>query len=243
MNTSAGLPLSLHSKIRAARLGQSPSSDNGAVETAVQKIRELIVRRQLSPGEQIRQGELAAYLGVSRSPVREALKALHAERLVTHSPNRGFFVVRLNAEEMRQIYLMRRLLETEILRSLDWPIKQELAHLRQVNATLARATKSGTVDEMVLVNREFHFGIFVHSPLQLVVAEVRELWLRSESYRAVYMADAAARRRIIEEHAVMLEALRLKDATKLVQIADAHRVHSERWVVALLEGTTLARVV
>jgi DNA-binding GntR family transcriptional regulator len=209
------------------------------VDTAVREIRELILMRQLSPGEQMRQGELAAYLGVSRSPVREALKALHAEGFVTHSRNRGFFVVRLSADEMRQTYLMRRLLETEILRSLEWPTRSELAHLREINATVTRAAKSGTVDEMVLVNREFHFEIFVHSALQLVVAEVRELWLRTEPYRAVYMADAAARQRIIEEHGAMLEALRDKDATKLVEVADLHRAHSERWVVALLEGVML----
>ena len=77
----------------------------------------MIVRRQLAPGTQIRQVELAAQLGLSRSPLRQALSALETEGLVTHEQQRGYFVARMSVDHLSQIYRMRELLETELLRT------------------------------------------------------------------------------------------------------------------------------
>jgi DNA-binding GntR family transcriptional regulator len=213
---------------------QSGGAAGGAVELAADGIRELIFRRRLSPGQQIRQEELATLFGISRSPVREALQSLESEGLVLHEPNRGYFVNGLSADELRQTYLMRRLLETEVLRSIAWPRPAKTVELRKLNARIEHAGKRETLDELVRLNRTFHFDIFSLAPLDVVVAEINRLWLMSEQYRAVYLWDERARERIVQEHEEMIAAIEVQDAAQLVATADKHRQAAERRVLALL---------
>src|SRR5262245_62073768 len=114
----------VYNLVAVATLSAPPSVANA--------LRDAILQGDLSPGEQIRQAEWAERLGTSRIPVREALKALAAEGLLSHDHNRGYFVIRFGADEMAQIYLLRRLLETELLRSLVDPPPTAFAALRAV---------------------------------------------------------------------------------------------------------------
>lgn len=84
-----------------------------------QEIRKLINRGQLPPGLQLRQSDLADRFGISRVPVREALKLLAAESIIEHDPNRGFFVAPLSTDEARQLYRLRHLLEAELLSTVE----------------------------------------------------------------------------------------------------------------------------
>src|ERR671926_364153 len=85
-------------------------------EAVLGEIRRAIMSRELQPGERVRQEQLAERLNVSRVPVREALKVLEAEGQVTYQAHRGYTVVELSLAELEEIYLARRLLETETTR-------------------------------------------------------------------------------------------------------------------------------
>src|SRR5262245_28987329 len=106
-------------------------------ERAVLALRELVHDGVLLPGQPIRQAAIAEQLGISRVPVREALKNLEAEGLVEPSPSGGFVVARLSADELSQIYLMRRLLETELLRRITSVPEAELGALTELNGRMA----------------------------------------------------------------------------------------------------------
>jgi DNA-binding GntR family transcriptional regulator len=190
---------------------------------AIEALREMIVRRQLAPGAQIRQVELASRLGLSRSPLRQALSALETEGLVTHEQQRGYFVARMSVDHLSQIYRMRELLETELLRTVRVPEAAELARLAARNDEIAAAMADGNVAGMLVANRAFHFGLFELSPLGAIRQDVERLWNTSEPYRATYLWQPTTRRRIIREHEQMLAALARGDRTRLVQIADRHR--------------------
>src|ERR1700719_4944406 len=82
-------------------------------------IRGMVFDGILLPGEKIRQVELAERIGVSRSPLREALRTLESEGVVTYEINRGYVVARLDDEDLAQIHRMRTLLEDELLRTVD----------------------------------------------------------------------------------------------------------------------------
>jgi DNA-binding GntR family transcriptional regulator len=206
-----------------------------AVEYATARICNLILRRELHPEQQLRQEELAESLGLSRGPIREALKALHSQGLVTHSRNQGYFVKLVTADEMKQIYLMRRLLETELLRSLEWPDARVLQVLRRLHAQMS-ARRSPALGELIRLNREFHFRILQLSPLELVLREVRRLWLLSDSYRALYVFDEGASEAMCAVHESILEALRNHDRAGLLAVTDDHRHNAERRVVDMLQG-------
>ena len=94
-----------------ARLRRATSTPDLIAET----LREEILRGEVEPGQALRQEELAERFGVSRLPVRDALLRLEAQGLVHVYPNRGAFVVALSADEVREIYEMRILLEGDII--------------------------------------------------------------------------------------------------------------------------------
>jgi DNA-binding GntR family transcriptional regulator len=211
----------------------------GAVGTAVTAIRDLIRRRELLPGEPVRQQDMAKRLGMSRVPVREALKALQTEGIVSHSPNQGYFVAKFSAAELDQIYLMRRVLETALLQHLVWPDADTLAAIADVNDRLGRAADAGEVALVVQLNREFHEAVFGLSPLRTVHREVRRLWEMSDSYRALYLYGPA-RERIAAEHQAMIEALAARDIEALVAATDRHRGVAQEEVAALLGGRSVS---
>jgi DNA-binding GntR family transcriptional regulator len=220
------------------RAGRRPEGPPVSLRTqqAVDGISEMIVRRKLFPGQQIRQEELATILGMSKSPVREALRALEMEGLVHHHPNQGYFTARFSADDLRQIYLMRRALETEIYKRLPLIPAAELQALKHLNKAIEAVNKRGPIHDVVRLNREFHFRIFAASGLTLVLREVERLWQISDSYRSLYLHDSFenAQGRIVNEHDQMIGALADHDIERLITVADEQRLSGEERVVAML---------
>lgn len=217
------------------RSQETESTDTDAsdlAQRAIDGIREMIVRQELAAGEKVRQVDLAAKLGLSRSPLREALRSLEADGVVSYQPNRGYVVTRLSPEELVQLYRMRELLETELIMSLRAPSKSELKQLRASNAEMRKAIKDASGREILSANRRFHWQMFALSPLSLVRREVERLWSLSEQYRAAYLSLPDTRQRVVGEHEAMLDALANGDLKALLRLQNAHRMASERAVLA-----------
>ncbi|WP_416382091.1 GntR family transcriptional regulator [Nocardia higoensis] len=208
-----------------------------ATGRVVAELERLIVSGELLPGQPIRQVLMAERLGVSRLPIREALRHLTAEGLVQHEHNVGYTVARLQQSDFDQIYLMRAALEPELLRSLPTFSEAALAEVSALGDRVARAAEEGDVLAMRLHNNAFHFAIFERSPLNLVVAEVRRLWTLAMPYHAAYLYDPAARERVVSEHDQMIEALARHDNERLVALMDEHRRGGETSTGIMLRGT------
>ncbi|NNN20299.1 MAG: GntR family transcriptional regulator [Acidimicrobiaceae bacterium] len=199
----------------------------------IDQIRDLILRRALVPGQPIRQAEIAERLNVSRSPIREALQGLEAEGLVTYQRNRGYVVTRLSAGLLQQAYRMRELLETELLQNIKWPDPEELSRLGDLQKKLIDARDS--VNNLVRLNREFHFAIFALAQMSLFDEEVGRLWRLTEPYRAVYLVSETTREEIIREHELILECLSQRDRDLLLILTAQHRKKSEVYLIKFLE--------
>jgi DNA-binding GntR family transcriptional regulator len=210
--------------------------EQDATARAARTLRDMVMSRRIGPGQQLRQDGLAEEMGLSRSPLREALRMLETEGLLVHVPNQGYFVARLRSSELRQIYLMRRLLETELFRTLRQPSAPELSQVRDENERIRQSAKDGNLAQVLRGNRKFHFGIFALSPLDLVMRQVERLWHQSESYRAAYLWLPAAQEQIVAEHVAMIAALESRDVKELIAVADRHRSTAEAAVIGLLRG-------
>src|SRR5579871_2702194 len=108
------------------QLAIKPLQRATVAELAVEALRSLIVDGTLKPGERINEVRLAGQLGVSRTPLREALNRLAAEHAVTGTPNVGYVVHPLTIEEFEQIYDIRPILDPEALRLAGIPSKEQL---------------------------------------------------------------------------------------------------------------------
>jgi DNA-binding GntR family transcriptional regulator len=191
---------------------------------AAAQIRGLIIDRVLLPGEKVLQVELAERIGVSRSPLREALRTLESEGLVAYETNRGYVVARVGDDDLAQIYRMRELLEDELLRTVRRPDAEVLNELKDLNDKMMISIDERNVTEVLRYNREFHFKIFDLSPLAQVRKEVGRLWQMSDIYSAAWWRrQPEAKKRINTEHKAIISALRRFDLDKLVEICALHR--------------------
>jgi DNA-binding GntR family transcriptional regulator len=208
-----------------------------AQEAVLAEVRRLLVTGELAPGTPVRQEALAERLGVSRVPLREALKVLEGEGHVVYLPRRGYVVAELSVDDLVEVYRLRELLEAEAIR-VAVPRLDETAIDGIVAAGKAvdRAGRGHDLAEMTASNRRFHFLLFDAAGMPRLSRTLRQLWDATDVYRAVYFAEPANRTRVAHEHADLLVALRAKDAEAAVAAQSAHRDHSVVAVRAALTG-------
>jgi DNA-binding GntR family transcriptional regulator len=199
----------------------------------------MILTGELLPGQKVHQIELAKQLNVSRIPLREALSTLQAEGIITHRRNSGYQVARFNGDDLEEIYLMRRLLENELLRTAELGPAQA-DRLEAINTRLSEVDPGTDLERHRQLNQEFHFLLFDSSPMHLVREMVTRLWQLSGFYRALYMREASIRTRVLDEHADLIAAVRHHDVEAIIRISDEHRRGTERLIVERLGRSRLA---
>ncbi|MEU6904240.1 GntR family transcriptional regulator [Streptomyces coeruleorubidus] len=226
---------------RKPSTAETSASASQAVARVVDGIKHMITSGDLLPGQQIRQEHMAAALGVSRLPVREALRQLVADGLVVHVHHVGFAVARLSRSEFDQVYLMRRLLETEVIRGLPRPTADQLAEIESLAEEVERAAADLDLPRMRTLNSRFHMAIFDLSELNLVVGEIKRIWTWALPYHSVYLYDDAGRTRVLAEHKEMVTALGTGDMQRLAELMDAHRAGSEAQLNLMLGAGAVPR--
>jgi DNA-binding GntR family transcriptional regulator len=201
---------------------ESRQTDHPVVVTA---IRGLIEAGVYLPGQALRQEELAARIGVSRVPVREALQLLLAEGIVRHTPNSGFTVARLTLAELQQVYVMRRHVETRVLKAIkpEQVTPELLDQLLEVNEEMRRRCDDRDLTTFQRLNQKFHGTMFKVAGLEVFEDQINRLWRISGPYRSVWAADISHRRMVISEHQSMIDAMAAHDFDRLCALMDVHR--------------------
>jgi DNA-binding GntR family transcriptional regulator len=198
---------------------------------AAEIIRDLIRRGELLPGEKIHQVEVARNAGVSRSPLREALRTLAAEGLVKYETNRGYVVSRLRMEELAEIYDLRRLVEAEMMRHIRKPGEDVLERMADRLAEMEAAIEVGDFNALTVAYRHFHEEMFRLSGLHIFLTEVQRLWMMTDSYNAAHALPPATAQRILRDHRQILRALRAGNLDRVRTIVDALPQINEQVIV------------
>ena len=224
---------------RAAAVAEEGVREANLPKVIADQLRELITRGTLPPGLQLRQMELAERFHTSRVPLREALKLLSAEGIVEHDPNRGFFVAPLSANEARQLYRIRHLLESDLLSTVGWPSAAQLSDLRKRLKGLEEALKAQDAAAWLEHHREFYRLIFALSPEKVLVAEVLRLIGLTDRYRALaaHALPRALRKATPERHLISLLAKR--DRKRLMAVFEADRTRIDQGIQAVLQARGL----
>lgn len=206
------------------------AADDSGVRRCLSRIRTMVLVGDLLPGQKVLQGDLAERLGVSRIPVREALATLHAEGVLEHRPNTGFTVARFSGDDLAEIYLMRRLLEAELIRATDLPAV-DVHRMRELHEELSSVSPVADPEEFQRLNEAFHFVLFEASTLRRVCREVARLWYMSGFYRALHLHEAGRSAKLHAEHLRIIEAIERNDRASVMRESDKHRTSTELMVV------------
>ncbi|UOQ56865.1 GntR family transcriptional regulator [Leucobacter allii] len=196
-----------------------------AGERIAGSIREEILAGALSPGARIRQEELAERFGASRVPVREALRILVHEGLVTSVANAGSWVSRLTLAECEEVYLMRERLEPLLLRfSAPGLDEADFARLEELAARVAEASAAADVDGFLRHDRAFHLASYAHARTQQLGDVIAKLWNTTAPYRRAYVAawTPELRRLADDEHNILIQTLRDGDFEEAERVLAGH---------------------
>jgi DNA-binding GntR family transcriptional regulator len=198
-----------------------------AQEAVLAELRRSILEGELAPGAQILQDRIAEQLGVSRVPVREALKMLEGEGQVSYAPHRGYFVTELDAAELMEVYQIRDILEAEaVTRALPHLGDDDYERMQEAVDDMEAAEGEGDIVALTAANRRFHFALMEPCGMPRLLRIIRQLWDSTDPYRSVYFGHERHRKTVRQEHRAILRAVRERNADELVRELTEHRLHA-----------------
>jgi DNA-binding GntR family transcriptional regulator len=198
------------------------SDARGAVDRVYEELKSLAISYAIKPGSRLNEGEVARRLGVSRTPVREALNRLTAAGFLSFTPSQGFFRKPLDATEVFDLYEMRQAIEVAAARLAASRASDE--GLRELDAFLSvSADYSDTrhVDRLVRFDEEFHERIVKLSGNHEMLTCLLNINDRIRFFRWVDM-ETGRRRDTQGEHRQVLVALQARDANQAAAMLHAH---------------------
>lgn len=185
-------------------------------------LRESIVRGDFAPGARVRQEQIAEITGASRAPVREALRMLAAEGLVTLVANSGARVSSLSLPECEEIYRVRERVEPLLLR-MSAPDLED-SELERLAALAEQMALAADPEEFLALDRAFHLATYAKAETVVLSDLVHRLWNRTQAYRRVYTAlmDERARQTVHDEHRLIVAAIRDGDLDSAESLLAGH---------------------
>jgi DNA-binding GntR family transcriptional regulator len=182
-------------------------------------IRTMILRRELLPGERLIQSELADRLGVSRTPIREALQKLASEGLVTLSPYKGAHVAKLSLSHLEEIYHVRIAIEAQIgYLAAQHITPDELGEMRQLVEQMKRELEAGELGSLLELNRQVNMILFIASRSKHLSELAIEYMNLANLYRQMHFTTRERSQRIIDDHQELLAALEEGDPEAVYQV-------------------------
>lgn len=203
---------------------------------AAEEIRRRILSAAYPPGFQLRQDSLAADLGMSRIPIREALVQLESEGLLKILPHRGAIVVQLTAEEIEELFNMRLLLEPFLFRrSAPFLTREDLNALKQIQARYETSIDTLDMDIWNELNTEFHMFLYRHARSPRIVQTVQTLLVECDRHTRIQLSSILGdRERAVAEHAELLRLCETGDFEEGARLMYRHIDHIRDGLVALL---------
>jgi DNA-binding GntR family transcriptional regulator len=193
------------------------ANDLTAQDLVLSSMREAILTAALPPGTRLRQEKLAELFGTSRIPVREALRALEYEGLVSSVPRRGFTVTELDADDIEEVYDLRILLESHAVRLAVPLITDEDLHV--LEELYAQMVAAGSGDEQLAAREQFYSRLYSITGRPRLVAQISRL--RQEIARSLRWPTL---QHAPEHHERFFEAIRAGDADgAAAQLASHYR--------------------
>jgi len=214
------------------------------VEEAYSAIRTRVLDNVFPPGYRALESELAEALGISRTPVREALIRLQKEGLVEVVPRHGMRVLPVSPADMAEIYVVLAALESAAVEMVATrrPAAQDLKPLLQATRDMDRALKADDLDAWAAADERFHRTLMELAGNRMLKETVENFWDRAHRARLVTLRLRPKPVDSTREHAELVDRLRAGDAAGAVSVNRAHRARASRELLALFERLRLQQL-
>lgn len=219
----------------ATPLPQTTIERKTVTDMALEVLRERILRGEYAEGEQLRQDALAESLGVSRIPVREALRQLEAEGLVTFTPHYGAVVSSLSLEEIEELCELRALLESELMRiAITNLVEEDHERVEAILAAYEAAFERGDIAEWGALNWRFHSALLSAADRPLTLNVLSTLHNQSDRYMRMQLALTHGEDTAIGEHRAIAAAARTGEADCAARLLREHIIGAGHRLIEFL---------
>lgn len=202
----------------------------------VDALRERILHGDYPEGEPLRQDAIAEELGVSRIPVREALRQLEAEGLVTFSPHRGAVVSTMSLQEILELFELRAEIESDLVRrAIPHMSAEDRNRAKDILAAYEIALRTGEVAKWGELNWQFHSTLYAPAGRAFTMAMVSKLHQQSDRYLRMQLALTHGESRAKDEHRAIANAARKGDTKAAAKLMREHILGAGRALVEFLE--------
>ena len=192
-------------------------------DVVFQTLRQAILRGELKPGERLMEIHLAQKLGVSRTPVREAIRKLELEGLVLMIPRKGAEVARISENNLRDVLEVRRTLEElAVDLACQRMTEDELEELKKTQELFAQAIREGDAMRIAQTDERYHEIIYGSTKNEKLVQMLNNLREQMYRYRLEYIKDEDKRQVLMVEHEHILSALKVRNLAEARMAAREH---------------------
>lgn len=191
-------------------------------------LREAILKGELKPGERLMELQLASKLGVSRTPIREAIRMLELEGLAVTVPRKGAEVAKMTEKDMEDVLQIRKALdELAVGLACDNIQESDLEELQNALKNFEASTRGHDVKKIAQADVEFHDAIYQLANNPKLVNMLNNLREQMYRYRVEYLKNEDMYPTLIREHEEIFECLKKKDREGVVRIMGSHVVNQE----------------
>lgn len=191
--------------------------------TVADKIRELITLGKLKPGERLVETRLAEMLGISRQPIREALRILELEHLITIVPRKGAYVSKISLKKMKEIYDIRAMIEGFAARLAAYHLSgEDFSQLKSLFDLMSEAAQKSNFEKIIKHNLSFHEKIINFSRNDTLIEVYGSVILPVRRYQKMGLSLPSSWVLSLNEHRDILEALASHDAEQVEKMCRCH---------------------
>ena len=195
-------------------------------------LRQAILIGELKPGERLMEIHLADRLGVSRTPIREAIHKLEREGLVTIVPRRGAEVAQITEKSMNDVLEVRRALDALCVElACDRITEEELADLKTACDRFEQCVRTGDSKKIAQADAALHDIIVRATGNQRLIQLVNNLSEQMYRYRFEYIKDSSQHQTLVEEHRIIYQSIVRKDKKTAAEAARTHIDNQEKAII------------
>ncbi len=200
-------------------------------------LREAILRGDLKPGERLMELQLASKLGVSRTPIREAIRMLEQEGLAVTIPRRGAEVAKMTVKDMQDVLEVRDALDELAVQIACERINEEqLEQLRKAKEAFETCTKGQDVKKIAAADVQFHDVIYDATENPKLVSILNNLREQVYRYRVEYLKNTENYPVLIQEHEAIWESLKARDKSRATMVMHEHVKNQAVAVTAMIQN-------